>query len=426
MTKSSVKKGKMVKVTDNVYAGVGYALANMTMVITPEGSVIIDTTESIEAAREILKDFREVSDKPVKYVIYTHNHQDHYQGTRAIFEDGATKEDEVTVIAHEDFKKEMDLQESLGLSGRARSAAMFGILLPEEERLPVMICDPDFSVGLRWEDLDLTEIVGPTQTFDDRYSFILGGITFNLMHAPGETPDHIMVHVPQYDVVCSGDNFYRFFPNLYTIRGTSPRPVLDWASAQDRILALKPKYLVPGHGPTLSGNEEITRALTSYKKAILYVHGKAMEAVREFRPIDEVLDGLELPDYMEEPYLRQIYGYIPYCIRAIYTHYVGWFDGNPVNLNPPSRKELGEEIINLTGSVDKVLDHARQALDGGKNRIALELSEMVLLNHPGSEAALQIKAESLLKLADAHNGNRPTANYYRTCASFPRFPDRFV
>ena len=64
-----------------MYVAVGYALSNSVMLEGPEGLVIVDTTESLDAAKEIQRDFRKISQKPVKAVIYTHHHSDHIYGT---------------------------------------------------------------------------------------------------------------------------------------------------------------------------------------------------------------------------------------------------------------------------------------------------------------------------------------------------------
>ena len=69
------------QVTDGVYVAVGYALANSILVDGPGGLIVVDTTESPEAAAEIRQEFaRLVPNKTIKAIVYTHNHQDHVLG----------------------------------------------------------------------------------------------------------------------------------------------------------------------------------------------------------------------------------------------------------------------------------------------------------------------------------------------------------
>ena len=67
---------------DNIYVAIGYALGNSIMVIAPDGLIIVDVTESVTAAKEILKEFRKITDKPIKAIVYTHHHTDHIGGAQ--------------------------------------------------------------------------------------------------------------------------------------------------------------------------------------------------------------------------------------------------------------------------------------------------------------------------------------------------------
>lgn len=404
-------KAAVVKVCDQVYSAIGYALANMIMIETPDGLVIIDTTESLTAAKTIWEEFRKITDKPVKYVIYTHNHGDHFRGTKAFYQPG------IKVIAHDGFMKEVKLQELRGNRAMIGAMAMYGLMFPYGERYPMLGTWPEPGVvHLHWETIPPQDLVWPTKTFKDQYVFTLGGIDFKLHHVPGETPDQIIVEIPQYKTVCCADNFYSSFPNLYTIRGTSYRPVLEWAEAQNKVIGLAPDFLVPGHGLPLHGLSQIKEVLGNYRDAILHVHQIAFEAAREFKSIDEAASRAGLPPRLAKlPYLQQSYGYIPYCVRSIYEGLVGWFDGDPVNLQPLTRKELGAEIIALAGSADNVLVRAQKAQQEGRHQATLELCEAVLANDGQNKAARKMKIASLEALSRT-SVNMPTVNYYQSFA----------
>ena len=82
---------ELIEVTEDIYVGVGYGLANSIMIETENNLVIVDTLGSIERAKELYADFRNISEKPIVAIIYTHNHLDHLGGATVFFDDGNTE-----------------------------------------------------------------------------------------------------------------------------------------------------------------------------------------------------------------------------------------------------------------------------------------------------------------------------------------------
>jgi alkyl sulfatase BDS1-like metallo-beta-lactamase superfamily hydrolase len=180
---------------------------------------------------------------------------------------------------------------------------------------------------------------------------------------------------------------------------------------------LGPEYLVPGHGAPVGGKQKIRETLTNYRDAILHVHNLALEAVQKFKPLDEVVAQASLPSHLAHlPYLKEYYGCIPFCVRSIYESYVGWFDGNPANLQPLSRKEFGADVLRLAGSIDKVLEYAFKAQKEGRHRTVLELCDLMLASDTQHRTARLMKIASLTALGRS-TANAPIANYYTTFAA---------
>ena len=131
LTEHSKKMTQRVyRVTDNVYCAVGYGLANVTMITGRDGVIIIDAMESVEAAQAAFAELRKVSDKPVKAVIYTHNHSDHTLGVKAFVSEDDIKAGRAEIYAHESLMATVISNASviapaLGL----RSAYSFGVML---------------------------------------------------------------------------------------------------------------------------------------------------------------------------------------------------------------------------------------------------------------------------------------------------------
>lgn len=122
----------IVKISENAYVAIGYALGNSIMLIGKTGLVIIDTTESYELAATIFKEFRKISDKPVQGIIYTHNHADHVLGTKAFI--GRNYSDDIQIWAHHTL---MDIYlhsfQTVGTAHYIRSMHQFGGTLNDDQ-----------------------------------------------------------------------------------------------------------------------------------------------------------------------------------------------------------------------------------------------------------------------------------------------------
>ena len=82
---------ELIEVTDDIYVGIGYGIANSIMIETENNLVIVDTLGSTESAEVLYKDFRNISEKPIIAIIYTHNHLDHLGGATVFFEESKTE-----------------------------------------------------------------------------------------------------------------------------------------------------------------------------------------------------------------------------------------------------------------------------------------------------------------------------------------------
>src|SRR5262245_27423037 len=125
---------KIHKVGDNVYSAVGWAGCNSIMVVGGDGVIIVDTGDNIQAAREVAAEFRKITDKPVRAVIYTCFHIDHISGVKGFVSAEDVKAGRVAIIAHEMLLANVIKQ--AGTVARilpVRSAEYFGCILYDHD-----------------------------------------------------------------------------------------------------------------------------------------------------------------------------------------------------------------------------------------------------------------------------------------------------
>jgi len=401
---SEFEKG-VIEVTDGVHVAIGFGLANSILIEGDDGVIIVDTMESPAAAEAVKTEFDKVTSKPVKAIIYTHNHYDHVYGAKVFAGD-----DNPDVYAHETFMSLVDQRSNvLQPAIFARSARQFGIPLPPS-------AFPNAGIGARLvlSGGALANFMPPNRTFSDEHAFEVAAVKIKLVHAIGETDDQIYVWLPDKQTLLPADNFYKAFPNLYAIRGTPYSDVRKWAASLDKMLAEKPEHLVPSHTRPISGANRVEETLTDYRDAIQSVFDQTIDGMNEGLTPDQLVDTVKLPAQLaEKPYLQEYYGTVAWSVRSIFTGYLGWFDGNATNLFPLSPGERAARMVELAGGEDALLQQVRDAVGSEDYQWAAELVDYVLTLNPKSSEAKALKAKALIALGECQV-NANARNYYLT------------
>jgi linear primary-alkylsulfatase len=400
---------KVTKITDDIFHATGYALGSVQMVVTDDGLVIIDTTESKEAARAILKEFRKITDKPIRYIIYTHGHTDHVYGS-TVFMEGNTE-----VIATADAVQFMkkDFGWLAEYHNRSRHI-QFGDIAPEYA-LPGV----GFSTTRLPPFSSEEDIVFPTKTFDREYAFLLGGKRFELYHTSGETPDHLMVWLPDERALFCGDLYYLSFPNLHSPM-LEPRPVRGWYESLDRMTRLNAKYLIPGHTQAIVGAEKVRDALTAHSQAIKSVYEQTIACINQGKSVEEAVRLVRLPPELAQmKQLQEVYGRVDWSVRGIYRGEIGWYDGWGTGLDPLPSEFLARELVTMIGGADKILVRAMELQRADEHKLVCELCDLVIRANPKEKVARVIKSNSLDNLAIT-SGNLNMFGFYRSAAAMER------
>jgi len=399
----------VIEVTDGVYVAVGFGIANSIMIEGDDAVTIVDTMESLEAAERIAERFRAITDKPVRAIIYTHSHPDHIHGAPAFIND----DNPVDIYAHRSLEKAVDQTVSvLQPIITQRSFRMYGSRLPDADRTNVGI-----GPFVDLQEHSTLQILRPTQTFQDELSITVGGVEVILKHAPGETDDQVVVWLPQQKVLLPGDNFYRAFPNLYTIRGTSYRDPKTWADSLEMMRDLEPEYLVPGHSRPMTGKAEIRKHLTDYRDAIRYVYDQTIRMMNAGKTPDDIAHEIRLPPRLaQSPFLQEFYGKPEWSARMVFGGTLGWFDGNPSNLHPTPPREKAERMAQLAGGEEALMTAVEKAAGNEDHQWVLELTDYVLRLSPEHPAATEHRIVALQALAAAET-NPGARHYYLTSAA---------
>jgi alkyl sulfatase BDS1-like metallo-beta-lactamase superfamily hydrolase len=375
------------KVTDGVWVAVGYDLANSIMIEGDDGIIIVDTMSTYEDAKEVLAEFRKITDKPVVAIIYTHGHLDHVHGTGAFLEEG----EDIEIYAHEshvDFY--INENSVLGPIAAQRSAFASGAFLPDEgpDRYHYGILAPMFPGTIAYAP--------PTQIFSDELEVEISGVKMKMVYVAGESSDQIYVWLPDKKVLLIGDNIYAIIPNIYTLRGSVYRDPMNYVNALDKMIPLEAEYLVPNHVKPVIGKENVRDVLVSTRDATQYIYDQTIRGMNQGHTADELANMITLPEHLDNhPWLTKNRNQVSSHVKQVYYGNLGWYEGDPAFLTPIPLKERSQKIVEGFGGIENTISAIREAIDDGDYKWAAELSTYAIHSDNDNEEAKLLKAHAL-------------------------------
>ncbi len=360
---------------------------NTGMVDTEDGLVLFDLPIKLYTER-VFNYVRELSAKPIKYIIYSHGHFDHAFAYDRFIEEIEEKGWEMPqVIAHENvverFKKYkmldkyhdwINMEQFTSVKGRSK------------------------SVVSAHKTLDPTILLHGNE---DSYTFKLGGITFELYHNKGETDDSIWLWVPEKKLICTGDLMISSYPNVGNPYKVQRYPK-HWALAMEHMMEKDAEHLIPGHGRLIEGKENIKNVLSITAEAMHFVHDEVCKRLNEGKWFEQIYyEMLDIyPDkFKNHKILDPIYGCYRFAIHATYRLYHGWFDsGNPTDFFPAKSEDIAKEMLIINTS-EQYLEHAKSLFSEGKFQLTLHIVDVIIKGASSNKNELYLEALTLKRRA---------------------------
>jgi len=309
-TATAQPKFKIVKLAKGVYAAIrteppGLTVnANSVFVINDIDVVVVDTTLTPGTARETIAALKQLTNKPVKYVINTHWHDDHIMGNQAYREAFPG----VEFIGHVTLREYLP---STGLANRQsamseqgypgfikalksrleKNESVFGGPMDEEERAAYQ---SSIEIAERYmSENPQVQIILPTTTVQDRLTLRRGKRTIDVRYfGRGHTSGDLVVCLPKERIVITGDLVVSPVPYV----GSPQSHPGDWSKTLDQILTLHPKTIVPGHGPVLHDDSQV-RAMS---KLFATIDEQVRAAVKRGETLEQIHQNLNLDSFRDE------------------------------------------------------------------------------------------------------------------------------
>lgn len=403
--KTVAAEPEIIKVCEGVHCFVGGSLVIRTIIEAPEGLVIYDTGDNIEDGERALVAIRSISDKPIKAVIYSHNHYAH--GTKPIIEG----QGDVMIIGHPSVNQNFQALSSGFATGgtfpealpvlSSRFMLQFGSYLPAEgPDSPFLGNIPKigekgtvFANRLVAHDGETFDVAGLKMQFFTKYF--------------SDSEDTLSVWIPELRVALN--NFlWPTLPNFYTLRGDVFRTPHEWMAGVRVLRDLGATHVVSTHALPVSGKENVQGTLERYMDAISFLIDQTMRGINKGMGPRELREFVRLPAVLrDEPHNAEIYGEFNYFPPHIYNHIFGWFDGDASNIHRLPPQEEARRIVAGFGGAAVVQRQAREALEGEEVLWSLNLINWLLNADPeGADAsALRLlKAKALREMAYRSSG----------------------
>ncbi|WP_085507169.1 alkyl/aryl-sulfatase [Thalassobacillus devorans] len=409
----------LFKFTDNIYQVRGFDLANITFVKGSTGWIVIDcltTKETAEAAMRLVNNY--FGEIPVSAVIITHSHTDHYGGILGVLE--FAKEDAM-IYAPQNFIHSV-LQENVnaGVAMTRRGVYMYGSVLPRDEKGQV-----DNGIGKAVSIGNVTFTDNIFEINEDYAEHEVDGIAMEFQLAlHTEAPSEMIIYIPGERSLCIAELCNATLHNFYTLRGAEVRDPVAWATSIQKAINLWGADLTSVfgvHNWPRFGNEAAIDYLEKQRDLYQYINDQTLRLINKGYTIDEVGRMVKLPEPLAgEWYNSQFYGTVNHNAKAVYQKYIGWYNGNPVNLNKLLPEESAKKYVQYMGGESRVIEKAKQDFKKGEYQWVAEVTKQVIFANPGNREAKLLCADALEQLGYVAESG-PWRNVYLTGAQELRY-----
>ncbi|WP_207655774.1 alkyl/aryl-sulfatase [Vallitalea okinawensis] len=393
--------GGLFRVTDKIYQIRGFDLANMTLIRGQSGWIIIGCLSSMETAEAAIQLAKQYEDIPISAVIITHSHADHYGGVLGVIKSGTV--DDIKVYAPKGFTKAV-IEENVyaGIAMARRGMFMYGELLLRDKKGQVDNGIGKYvSGGTQSLVKNINEIKeDPHKGYHEK---VIDGVTMQFQLTPNtEAKAEMNIFIPSEKALCIAENCTATLHNLYTLRGAEVRDPVAWAKYIQQAIDLFGDDLTTVfevHNWPRRGNKYCIDYMEKQRDMYQYMNDQTLRLINQGYTIDEVGRMIKFPESIsKEWYNSPFYGTVNHNVKAVYQKYMGWYNGNPVDLNKLLPQDSAEKYVEYMGGEENILEKAKKSFEQGEYQWVAEVTKHIIYANPGNRDARLLCADALEQL----------------------------
>lgn len=390
----------LFEVMDGIYQVRGYDMSNITFIKGDTGWIVYDPLMTVECARAAYDLVKEnLGDYPIKAVMYSHSHVDHFGGVAGIVSEEQVEQENILIVAPEGFEEHAVAENIYAGNAMSRRATyQYGTLLDGGETGSLCI-----GIGMG-QSKGSTSFISPNTIITQTGQTLnIDGVEMEFQLTPGtEAPAEMNTWFPQKNALWMAENCTGTLHNLYTLRGAQVRDGQAWAEYLMESLKLygdRAEVVFQAHNWPHWGNDNIREYITNTAAVYKFINDQTLFYLNQGYTSTEIAHMIELPEELAKVwYTRQYYGTVAHNSKAVYQKYMGWYDANPVHLGQLSPAESAKKYVEYLGDVDEVLRKAKADYDRGEYQWVAEITNVLVYADPGNMDARYLCADALEQL----------------------------
>ncbi|ULT59636.1 MBL fold metallo-hydrolase [Neobacillus drentensis] len=419
----------LYRITDNIYQIRGFDIANISFIKGRTGWIVIDCLTSKETAQAAIQFMQSYTgDFSISAIIITHSHADHYGGISGILEN--VHEESVKVYAPEGLMRAV-IEENItaGVAMNRRGIFMFGLHLPTDAKGQI---DDGLGKTISTGNVTLTgtiEEISPASPLPYEEK-IIDGVPLQFQLTPNtEAPAEMNIYIPSEKSLCIAENASVTMHNLYTLRGAQVRDPVAWAFYLQKAIDLfgnELSSIFGAHNWARFGRATCIQYLEKQRDVYQYIHDQTLRLINQGFTLEEVGKLVKLPRSLsDEWYNSSFYGTANHNSKAVYQRYMGWYNGNPIDLNKLLPEESARKYVEYMGGEEAILEKAKKSYQNGEYQWTAEVLKHVIYSNPTHEEAKLLCADALEQLGYVAESG-PWRNEYLMGAQELRFGKRLI
>lgn len=391
----------LFKVTDKIYQIRGFDLSSITFIQGDKGWIVFDPLISPQTAKAALAFINKtLGERPVTAVVYSHSHVDHYGGAAGLFNSpDEVKKNGVQIIAPEGFTEHAVSENVIAGNAMARRAVyMYGALLPRNAQGGV-------NGGLgQTVSAGVPSLLLPTRFITKSGEEVtLDGVRMIFQMTPGtEAPAEMNTWFPDSKALWMAENTTNTMHNILTLRGAQVRDALKWSSYLNETIETwgdQAQVKFQSHHWPRWGNASIVDYFKKQRDLYKYIHDQSVRLMNMGYTGEEISEKIALPPELNDFWPnRGYYGTLRHNSRAVYQRYMGWYSGNPSDLDNLPPEMVGPKYVEFMGGEQALLKKAKASFDKGEYRWVAEVLKHLVFANPNNQEGKLLLADALEQL----------------------------